>query len=221
MFELLRPARWRKWVRSGMAAVLPRRLFLVRGTGKGGGVFLTFDDGPHPEHTPRLLDVLRDQGARATFFVIGKNAERYPDLVRRMAGEGHVVGHHTFFHNDPARTSPRQLSAEVGRTRDLLGEILGQRSNLFRPPHGQLSPAQLLTLWRAGQTVVLWNADTRDFACGSAAEFRAYFRERPLRGGDVVLMHDDRPHAAAGLPEVMAEARARGLRFAAISPCFS
>jgi peptidoglycan/xylan/chitin deacetylase (PgdA/CDA1 family) len=207
---------WRRFLRKVLATVAPSWLFVVRGP-EQGAVYLTFDDGPHPEHTPALLDVLKEQGARATFFVVGQEAERHPEIVRRMRSEGHLVGHHSWSHSDPGRTTARQLVDEVRRTRKLLAVLLGEASNLFRPPHGKLTVAKLLRLWRDRQTVVLWNTDTRDFACQSSDEFAAFFRRNPLRGGDVVLMHDNRPHAPARLAGVIAEARQRGLVFSALA----
>src|SRR3954470_18425756 len=85
---------WRQALRGLLAALLPSRLFLVRGRAGSGCVYLTFDDGPHPEYTPHLLDRLKEAGVCATFFVIGRVAERYPDVVRRIAAEGHVVANH-------------------------------------------------------------------------------------------------------------------------------
>lgn len=211
------PSRWRQLVRRALAAALPRRRFLVRVPADSGAVCLTFDDGPHPEHTPRLLDVLKRHGIPATFFVIGERVERCPDLVRRMAAEGHEVGHHTYSHPEPHLTSARQLLDEVSRTRDLLARLLGKAPTLFRPPRGKVTAAKLWRLWRAGQSVVLWNVEVRDHAFKAAEEIRAWFRDRPLRGGDVVLMHDDWPRAADVVPDLVQSIRGRGLRFAKVS----
>jgi glycosyltransferase involved in cell wall biosynthesis/peptidoglycan/xylan/chitin deacetylase (PgdA/CDA1 family) len=210
------PSRFRQLVRRLLAATLPRRLLLVRGPVSSQSLCLTFDDGPHPEHTPRLLDVLREQGVRATFFVIGKQAEAHPDLVRRMAAEGHLVGHHSFSHSEPGRTPAAQLIAEVHQTRDLLAGLVGAPPRLFRPPHGKLTARKLWGLWRAGQAVVLWNADPKDFACAGPDDLRCWFQGHPPRGGDVVLMHDNWPYAYQVLPELVAECRRRGLGFATI-----
>jgi len=196
-----------------MAATLPRRFLLVCGPARSNSVCLTFDDGPDPEHTPRLLDVLGEAGVPATFFVIGERAERHPRLVRRIAAEGHVLGHHSYSHGDPARTSARQLLDEVQRTRRILIEIVGQAPALVRPPQGKLTPSKVLGLWRAGQTIMLWNVDPKDFACEVSSELGTWFREHPLRGGDVVLLHDVWPHAAAVLPEVIEAVRQSGLAF--------
>ena len=196
-----------------MAATLPRRLFLVSGPASSGCACLTFDDGPDPRHTPRLLDVLGEHGVRATFFVIGRQAERHPDLVRRMAAEGHAVGHHSFYHTDPHLTPARRLVAEARHTAQVLGEIIGRRPTLFRPPLGKLTPLKLCGLWAAGQTVVLWNVDPKDFSCGSGDELAARLESRPVRAGDVLLMHDNHPHAAAVLPTLAARMRRQGVGF--------
>ena len=113
-----------------------------------GSVCLTFDDGPDPILTPPLLDVLRDHGIRATFFVIGEKAERYPGIVRRMAAEGHCVGNHSFLHGEPSSISASQLCQEVRRTAKLLAGLLGHEVRLFRPPHGNVSALKLSGLWR-------------------------------------------------------------------------
>jgi glycosyltransferase involved in cell wall biosynthesis/peptidoglycan/xylan/chitin deacetylase (PgdA/CDA1 family) len=211
-----RPAFWKRWTKAALATLLPRRLFLTQGPAHSGAVCLTFDDGPHPQHTPRLLDVLHQQRIQATFFVVGRQAERHPDLVRRMAAEGHVVGHHSYTHTLPRDTSARHLGDEVRRTCDLLARLLGRRSCLFRPPHGRLSPAKLWRLWQANQTVVLWNRDPRDYACPSPALLSRWFERQPLQSGDLVLLHDNRAHAAAILPELSESVRRRGMSFATI-----
>ena len=204
---------WRQWLRAGLASVLPRRMFLVRGPAGCRSVCLTFDDGPHPEYTPRLLDVLKECGVPATFFVIGQQAERHPEIVRRMADEGHAVGHHSYFHEEPHRVSARQLSEEVRRTRELLRGLLGTAPDLFRPPYGNLTAAKLWRLWGAGQSVVLWSTDPMDYARRSADEVGEWFERNPLSGGDLVLLHDAYPYAAAALPGLVDSARARGLTF--------
>lgn len=211
--EMSAPSPWRQLLRTGLAATLPRRLFMTRGPSDGRTVCLTFDDGPHPVYTPRLLDVLRDRGVRATFFLIGREAERYPDIVRRAVDEGHAVGNHTFSHSDPGSTSARRLIEEVHRTNVLLAELSGRAPKLFRPPHGKVTASKLWRLWQEGQTVVLWNVDPKDYSRGAPDKVLAWFRERPVRGGDLVVMHDPVPHAIDVLPSLIDEARGRGLAF--------
>jgi peptidoglycan/xylan/chitin deacetylase (PgdA/CDA1 family) len=196
-----------------MEATLPRRRFMISGPPDSDAVCLTFDDGPHPELTPRLLDVLAESGVRATFFMVGRSVERYPQVVRRILDERHAVGGHSFTHGDPRATSARDLAAEVDRTEELFEKIAGRRSRLFRPPHGKLTPGKLWRLWRGGQSIVLWNVDPKDFECKSAGELRDRLDGATLHGGDVVLLHDTVPHAAQVLPEIIRSARARGLGF--------
>jgi peptidoglycan/xylan/chitin deacetylase (PgdA/CDA1 family) len=178
---------------------------------------LTFDDGPHPEHTPPVLDILRKERIAATFFVVGREAERFPELVRRIAAEGHVVANHSFAHADPANTTPREFLDDIRRSDELLATIVGRSSpSLLRPPFGRLSFAKLIGCWRSRQTIVLWNRDTRDFASRSAEEILARLRSRPWRGGDLVLLHDNHPRAAEALPALAADVRAHGLAFTTV-----
>jgi peptidoglycan/xylan/chitin deacetylase (PgdA/CDA1 family) len=208
------PSPLRQLVRRGMTAALPRRMFMTSGPPDSRGLALTFDDGPDPVHTPAVLDRLRALGARATFFVIGAKAEAYPGLVTRMADDGHEVGHHSFSHGPPSATSAFTLVSEARRTAALIARLVGAAPRLFRPPHGKLTPAKTLGLWAARQTIVLWNKDPKDFACGSTEEVRGWFEREPLAGGDIVLLHDVHARIAPALEVVVDRARRLGLSFA-------
>ena len=210
-----RPRPARQLVKRALTASLPRAALLVRGR-PDGPVCLTFDDGPHPEHTPRLLDVLAQLGLRATFFVVGERVARHPALARRIVDEGHLLGGHSYTHGPPATTSARELGREVRRTAELLAGILGGVPTHFRPPHGKLTGPKLLGLWSQRQSIVLWSVDPKDFACCDAGEVARFFVDRPLRGGDLVLLHDTAPYAAAVLPDLVTAARHDGLGFATV-----
>ena len=160
---------------------------------------LTFDDGPHPEFTPRLLDVLAAYQLTATFFVIGELAERHPDIVRRIAGEGHELGNHTWTHSEPSQTSPRQFLDEVRRTDELLIELTGTPSRTMRPPKGELNWSKLSGLWQRQQNVALWNIDPRDFRMTSADDMTAWCATYEPHGGDILLMHDNHPWAITAI----------------------
>jgi len=196
-----------------MATALPRRLFMTSGPAASRELALTFDDGPHPTHTPAVLDRLRELGVRATFFVVGAKVDAHPDLVRRIAAEGHEVGHHSYAHTPPNETSARTLVDEARRTSALLERLLGKRPRLYRPPHGKLTPRKLLGLWAVGQTIVLWNRDPKDFACGAVEPIRRWFDTEPLAGGDIVLLHDVHPHVAPALASIVDRAARLGLGF--------
>ena len=207
----------RQVLRRAMAVALPRHWFAVNGPRNDNRVCLTFDDGPHPEHTLQVLEVLKEHKVAATFFVIGERARQYPEIIRRMAEEGHELGHHSFYHRDPASVSAAQLIDEARSTSALIREIAGKAPVLFRPPHGKLTVRKMLRLWAAGQSIVLWSTDPKDYVRRSADEVAEYIRANPLQGGDIVLMHDNLPHAAAVLPVLIASAVKYGLRFTSVS----
>lgn len=211
------PSGLRQLLRTGMARTLPRQLFMVSGPPDSRAVTLTFDDGPHPVHTPALLDRLSAHGIRATFFLLGSQVERHPELVRRIAAEGHDVGHHSYTHGDPATTSWSELAQEARRASRLLQSLVGRAPRLFRPPHGKITAPKALALWALRQTIVLWNQDPKDFACGSAAALRAWFSDRALAGGDVILLHDVHPYAAEALDTMVERVNAAGLGFCRVS----
>ncbi len=190
---------------------LPLRWFMVRGPRDRRAISLTFDDGPDPENTPRVLDALARHGAKATFFLVGKRALASPEIVRRIAREGHALGHHSFHHADPERTSARVLAAESERTAGLIEAITGTRPTLFRPPHGKLSVAKLACSWWQRQTIVLWNVDPKDFAERTAEATLARLRAQPFAPGDIVLLHDTNERAPAVVDALVPHVRGAGL----------
>lgn len=183
-------------------------------------VALTFDDGPSP-YTEQVLDILRAHRVRATFFLCGANAERYPELVRRIKAEGHEIGNHTYSHPYLYLENRDRIAAEIDRTQDAIQRITGERPRLFRPPFG----VRWFTLWpllrQRGMTMVLWSDwghDGRGDADGIAAETL----ER-LKPGAIILLHDgaetrapaeiDRAATVRALPEIIRGARAAGYTF--------
>ncbi len=208
------PSPLRQLIRRGLAATLPRRLFMTSGPPASRSVALTFDDGPDPTHTPAVLDRLRALGIRATFFVIGHKAEAHPELLSRIAEEGHAIGHHSYTHRPPQETSALALVAEARRTSALLARVLGRRPRLYRPPHGKLTPGKLVGLWALGEIIVLWNRDPKDFALGAVDPIRRWFETEPLSAGDIVLLHDVHPHIAPALDAIADRAGRLGLGFA-------
>lgn len=158
-------------------------------------VLLTFDDGPHPEITPAVLDRLRAYRARALFFVVGHRIARAPKLLARIVREGHLLGNHTFSH---ARTQPwrfQTLRDDVVRCQALIEAHAGVRPRWFRPPYGQLSPATMLVPRLLGMRVLTWLVDSADWSCrGPDDAHKAALRLLPrVTARDIILMHDDTP----------------------------
>jgi peptidoglycan/xylan/chitin deacetylase (PgdA/CDA1 family) len=178
---------------------------------------LTFDDGPDPAATPRLLDVLARQGMRATFFVIGARAVRHPDLVARMIAEGHEIGNHSWDHPSLPTLSAAGVAAQIRRTRAALAPH-GQR--LLRPPYGHQTLGTHLIARRYGYRVVIWSLSGADWSGEDAGTLLARIRSQAAPGA-IVLLHDSlctwmRPEArdrgptlaaVAALPEQLPDYR--------------
>jgi peptidoglycan-N-acetylglucosamine deacetylase len=143
----------------GSALTAPRRV---------GELALTFDDGPNPRWTPRLLDVLAAHEVKATFFMLGSRAEAEPELVRRVAAEGHLIGNHSWSHPNLALTAADEVRAELTRTSAALEQITGEQVRYFRPPFGARRPAVFRIAKELGLRLVLWNAMTSDWSEPSA-----------------------------------------------------
>jgi peptidoglycan/xylan/chitin deacetylase (PgdA/CDA1 family) len=168
-----------------------------------------------------LLDVLKAHGIKATFFVIGRLVEKYPEIVRRTQEEGHLIANHSFYHPNPNFVPASFMLNGIARTDQLLAEMTGHKDSFYRPPHGKLTTWKLLRLWLAKKKIVLWNVDPKDYACQSAEQLLTWFQQRPLSAGDVVLLHDRVPHASAAIPHLAAAAKLRGLSFTTIDQYFN
>lgn len=187
-------------IRSGIFAKAICRLPADRGrlpfTIPGGQpILLTFDDGPDPDITPRVLDVLDKHGHRAIFFVIGSKAEAHPELVREIVRRGHMVGNHTYRHSPWANfLGTRHLLADIGRTDRIIESACGVRPVLFRPPLGVCPHFLRRVVRRSGHVVVGWSVRSLDTR-GEAREVVIRRIRRKLRRGGIVLLHDRLPGA--------------------------
>lgn len=185
-------------------------------------VYLTFDDGPDPEWTPRVLDVLEQEDVKATFFAIGQQAQRAPDLMRRIHAAGHAVGNHTFSHRHPWFMSQRTARAQVRDGANALSDVLGVSPRFYRPPHGRQRACMIDEAQRCGQRVVLWDISAVDWGPLGAAE-GIEKRLDVVKSGDVVLMHDGRnqhnrpDQLLRVLPQFLRKLADRGLEPAPLS----
>jgi peptidoglycan/xylan/chitin deacetylase (PgdA/CDA1 family) len=177
---------------------------LFRGRPAGRKVALSFDDGPHPEHSPRILDVLGEAGVKATFFVVGEEAEKYPMLVRRMLDEGHEVANHSYSHYGLEHSPPADYLADIRHCQELLEDICGcELGRSFRPPYGIVHPRVFLGLIRQGYRMVLWSVDSDDSRVEDARQLVEGFSRKSLVPGDVVLLHEDYRHTLEALPQLL------------------
>ncbi len=164
-------------------------------------IALTFDDGPHPGYTDRILGILEEEGVRATFFMIGSNVEYYPEVAKRVAATGHEIGNHSYSHPYVKEITNELLTEEIRRTDEVLERLGIARPTLFRPPQG-VCPANFMGVLReTGKSAVLWNIDTRDWAHTSAKEIVEGVLVS-LRGGDIILFHDSVSGESTTIPAI-------------------
>lgn len=195
------------------------RASVRRGTAGRGIVALTFDDGPHPEITTRVLDALAAAGARATFFMVGENALRHPDLVRRTVAEGHALGVHTLSHRHAWITTPSWLRREMTLGADAIRTAAQGASPLwFRPPWGAFNAETRRAAARLGLRIALWSCDAGDWLPGATSAAIAARVGRGLSDGAIIDLHDGgrTPRGcmamADALPAILTEIRAAGLQ---------
>ena len=170
-----------------------------------GGVALTFDDGPDPVYTPQVLEVLRNYGARACFFVLGEKASRYPDLVDRLLAEGHEVANHGYTHRPYCFMGPGSTIREVEKGSRVIEQVTGRRPRLFRPPWGLFNACTLWPRYLYGQRVVLWSFMSQDWWRRQSPEDIARLVLRRIRDGSILVFHDSDTTfgAAPGSPAKM------------------
>lgn len=173
---------------------------------------LTFDDGPDARITPQVLDALAEHGARATFFVLGRQARAHPELLQRILDEGHALGNHSYSH--PQRTTATEAETELDKTEALIAEAAGQKPTVFRPPYGIVQGNLTQAALARGYTAVLWtisSADTRPIDADTIAR-NVIYTPNP---GDIVLMHDGpgRQATADAVPRILRELGDAGFEF--------
>jgi peptidoglycan-N-acetylglucosamine deacetylase len=168
-----------------------RSLAVPRSLPGAGGVALTFDDGPHPEGTPAVLELLEEAGARATFFLVGEQVERRPQLAGRIVAAGHLVGLHGYRHRLQLRMSASQVAGDLARGVAVIEDAVGSGPlRWHRPPYGIYSPAGLDAVRGGGLTPLLWSRWGKDWRKFTTPDRIAARATRALVPGDVILLHD-------------------------------
>ena len=221
------------YIKSEQFTAMPSSYVVERTGDRPGLLALTFDDGPDPRWTPAILDILKRENVPATFFIIGKNGQTYPDLVRRIADEGHELGNHTFTHPNLGEIPLSLTELELNATQRLIESEIGRSTVLFRPPYfgdaeadrpQEVEPA--IVAQNLGYIMVGVRIDPNDWQRGTTADQivsrtvdRAMDKNQETRG-EVILLHDsggDRAATVEALPTLIHELKARGFRFVAVS----
>jgi len=183
----------------------------------GPYIAMTFDDGPSGPNTPRLLDLAARKHIKLTFFLIGENAARYPQLVQRELAEGHQVGNHSYTHPDLAKMSDDAVRSEIQKTQDAIISASGYKPILMRPPYGAMTPRQ--RLWVSsefGFKIILWDVDPLDWKRpGSSVVAQRIIAG--ARSGSIILSHDIHSPTVDAMPEVFDTLLAKGFKFVTVS----
>ncbi|MGJ4729116.1 polysaccharide deacetylase family protein [Luteimonas sp. SDU101] len=199
-----------------LLGLLPSRLVTTRVPTRDKVLYLSFDDGPHPEFTPPVLDLLAAHGATATFFLIGSRIDEYPQITRRIVDEGHALGNHSWSHpRMGALPLPAQVE-EIARTDSALSAYSGRATHPFRPPCGELPANLLLHFARIGRNIAFWSYDSHDYELLPTPVLLPQIEADPPRAGDTILMHDDTAATVELLASLLPQWRAQGFEVRAM-----
>ncbi|MEP4076798.1 polysaccharide deacetylase family protein [Haloferula sp.] len=180
-------------------------------------VALTFDDGPHPQNTPRLLDILRARNIKATFYVVGRNVDLYPAIARRIVAEGHEIGNHTYTHGNMTKMSDAKVRKELDTTRDSIARAAGVKPRTMRPPYGALLQSQRSWIHSEyGYPTIMWAVDPKDWQRPGPSVVTS----RILAGttpGAIVLAHDLHAPTVTAMPATCDGLLKKGYKFVTVS----
>lgn len=175
-------------------------------------ICLSFDDGPDPRYTPQLLDGLAKRGAKASFFLTGKNAERYPKLVKRIYDEGHLIGNHTYSHIQLTKSNRDSFKKELIRTNEIISGITGEEVVFVRPPYGTWDKSFEEEL---NMFPVLWNIDPLDWSRRDASRIVRDVISK-ARENAIILMHDEYPSTVKAALQIVDELQKQGYEFVTV-----
>lgn len=178
----------------------------------GKHIALTFDDGPHPRYTEKLLDGLAERGVKATFFVTGANAEKYPEIVKRMQEEGHLIGNHTYHHVQLTAANGEKFREEIISTNEVIKEITGEDTEYIRPPYGCWNKKYEDEL---NMFPVLWSIDPRDW-CSDDVDCIVRNTVGKIKEGDIILMHDQYKSSVTAALEIVDQLQDQGYEFVTV-----
>ncbi len=184
---------------------------------EGNSIALTFDDGPHAQNTPRLLDILKHAGVKATFFVVGQNAVLYPDILKRIVAEGHELANHSYSHPVLASLSESAVHDQLDRTHDAVLKATGISMKIMRPPYGALSePQRRMVHAHYGYRTILWDVDPEDWKYRDAARVEREILAR-TRAGSIILSHDIHKTTVDAMTSTIEVLAVKGFKFVTVS----
>ncbi|MEI6072979.1 MAG: polysaccharide deacetylase family protein [Verrucomicrobiae bacterium] len=195
----------------------PTRPSYVSCNVEGPYIALTFDDGPHPTLTPKLLDLLKEKGIKVTFFVLGECVEANPDVLKRAAAEGHEIGNHSWDHKSFTKAGGAGVASEVNQTNAVIETATGKKPVLVRPPGGATNPTITRRLnTEFGLKVVMWDVDPLDWRFRNSARVTSEILKN-TKAGSIILSHDIHPTTIAAMPATIDGLLEKGFQFVTVS----
>lgn len=176
-------------------------------------IAFTFDDGPNPDYTKRILDVLSANYSHATFFVVGPNAENYPDTLKAISEAGCEIGNHTYNHKDLTTLSPEEVEEQIDKVNRAVKKTIGEETTVIRPPYGSFNDEVLKEL---KEPVVLWDLDTEDWSSRNAQKVVEKVLET-VKDGDIILMHDIYDSTAEAVEILVPKLKEQGYQIVSVS----
>ncbi|GGG78506.1 hypothetical protein GCM10010918_39280 [Paenibacillus radicis (ex Gao et al. 2016)] len=179
-------------------------------------IALTFDDGPDKKYTPAILDILKEKGVKATFFVVGQQVKKEPEVLQRIVDEGHAIGNHSMNHKNMAKLNAEQIQQEIDEADKLIKEAVGFKPKMFRAPYGAVSDTLKSILEDDDRELVSWNIDTRDWAGTPVSEMQEMIHKK-AKPHAIILMHSfgskNIKHTVEMLPHVIDDLKKKGYTF--------
>ncbi len=193
--------------------------FFVRSEQKGAGIVFTFDDGPAPEFTPQILDILKKYNVKAIFFIIGKEAEKHPELLKRIDAEGHLIGNHSYSHsNFIPFFRAKKLQNDFEKSRTIIGGIINKKPNYIRPPFGVTSPRYTKMMRKVNFVSVGWSFRSYDTTENDAAVLaRKTLQAIAKNDKAILLFHDTMEVTVKALPKILEKLKSNGTEIASLS----
>lgn len=207
-------------------AILVRKGTVYRVANGEKLVALTFDDGPSPVWTPQILDELKKADVKATFFMTGQHAEKYPAVAKAVAVAGHEIGNHSYDHHVLLYYTPQELEKEIKDAQQAIKEATGRTTTLFRPPKAWITGSEKTQIRELGYHVVLWSLNSKDWVTFDD-EIVVSYLTHAIAPGDIILFHDsggvfsteggDRHETVKTIPDLVAKLRTQGYQFVTVS----
>ncbi len=184
---------------------------------EGPYIAMTFDDGPHGANTPRLLDMLKQRGIKATFFVVGQCAAEFPDIMKRIVAEGHEIASHSWSHPLLSKMGEESVSDQLQKTHDIIRHTTGVEPKIMRPPFGAFTPNQ--RAWankKWGYKIIMWDVDPLDWKVRNAEHVKSEILKKTV-AGSIILTHDIHKSTIDAMPETLDGLTAKGFKFVSVS----